>query len=816
MFKHFITFCIIVCSYYHASAQIDLSGTVKNSNGQLLEGAIISIDNTIKRTYSDSKGRYFLFNLKPGTYNLRVSLLGYYEFTQSLELTDSYFNDVVLFKKPYLTDEVLVTATKITSETPVTQSTISKMQIEESNRGKDVPSLMDALPGVVTTSDAGTGIGYTGLRIRGSDATRVNVTINGIPVNDAESQGLYWVDLPDILSSTGQIQVQRGIGTSVNGAGAFGGSVNMTTEQLSENPYAESNISYGSFNTKKVNLKAGTGLLKNKLAFETRLSKITSSGYIDRASSDLNSFYISGGYYGNKTLVKAIVFSGNETTYQSWYGTPESRYNNDVSGMLDYISRNELEEEDAANLLNSGRTYNYYLYSNQIDKYRQDNYQLHFSHQFSSVLTMNAALHLTRGIGYYEEYKKNQKLSSYDIAPVIIGDTIISKTDLIRRKWLDNYFYGIVYGAKYEKENLSVSFSGGYNQYDGDHYGDIIWTRYTAVNINQRYYFNNGFKQDWNNSLRAQYRIGQQWIVYADMQHRYVSYKFEGFDASINSVPQKVNYNFFNPKAGITFKRNSNEQAYLSVAIGNKEPSRDDFTDSSPLSRPKPEHMTDLEAGYSWKLKNFRAGINYYAMMYDNQLLLTGKVNDVGNYTRQNVKSSYRTGIELQAEYNLNTKISISGNAAISKNKIKNFDFYLDEYDAAFDYTGQILQTYSNSDIAFSPNMVAAAGISYKPLSWLKIGLNEKYVGRQYLDNTQSASKQLDAFYYTNAAVEVNFNIKNYASVNSGITIYNLLNKKYVNNGYTYGYMYDGRTIDETYYYPQALMHYIGYIRFTF
>lgn len=815
MIKHFFTVCLAL-GCLCASAQIDLNGTVKTENGKPLEGAIVSLDNTIHRTYTDQKGRYFLFNLKPGEYQLRVTLLGYYEYMQTIDLKSNIFSEVVLFKKPYVTDEVLVTTSRVTSETPVTQSTVSKAQIEENNRGKDVPTLMDALPGVVTTSDAGAGIGYTGLRIRGSDATRVNVTINGIPVNDAESQGMYWVDLPDILSSTGQIQVQRGLGTSVNGAGAFGGSVNMTTEQLSENAFAESNLSYGSYNTKKINLKAGTGLLKNKFSFETRLSKITSSGYIDRASSDLNSFYVSGGYYGNKTLVKAIIFSGKENTYQSWYGTPESRYKNDVQGMMDYISRNGLDEEDAANLLNSGRTYNYYLYPNQMDRYRQDYYQLHFSHQFSSVLTVNAALHLTRGIGYYEEYKKNQKLSDYGLSPVNLGDTIIKKTDLVRRKWLDNYFYGIIYGAKWEKDKLSVAFNGGFSQYDGDHYGDIIWSKYTAVANEQRYYFNNGFKQDWNNSIRAHYHLNLKWTAYVDLQHRYVSYKFDGFDAAINAVPQKVIYNFFNPKAGITFKRNAGEQAYLSVAIGNKEPSRDDFTDSSPLSRPKPEHMTDVEAGYSLSLKKFNAGINFYAMMYDNQLLLTGKINDVGNYTRQNVKNSYRAGVEVQAEYHLNSQLSLSGNAAFSKNKIKKFEYYLDEYDAAFDYTGQTLQTFSNTDISFSPNVVAAAGIAYKPFAWLKIALNEKYVGRQYLDNTQSSDKSLDAFYYTNAVLEGNFNLKKYASVNIGITLYNLLNAKYANNGYTYGYVYDGTTINETYYYPQALMHYLAYARITF
>lgn len=808
----------IMCMFANCCfAQITFTGTVKNETGQALVGAIVQLENTPLTTATDAEGRFALGKFKAGIYSVRVSLLGYETRSEKVDIQIALEQNYVLVKKSYVTDEVIISSTRVTEKSAMAFSTITKKQIEENNLGRDVPSLLDQLPGIVTTSDAGAGVGYTGIRIRGSDATRVNVTINGIPINDAESQAMYWVDMPDLLTSVEDIQIQRGVGTSTNGAAAFGGSVNVLTDKLQPEPYAESSVGYGSFNTQKANIKVGTGLIKNKFSIETRLSKIKSDGYIDRASSDLNSFMVSAGYYGKKSLLKFILFSGKEITYQSWNGTPESRANDDITGMLDFIGRNSLDQEDATNLLNAGRTYNFYTYKNQVDNFRQDNYQLHFSHQINNEFLFNAALHLTRGIGYYEEYKKHASLSGYGLSDVIIGSDTITVTNLIRRKWLDNYFYGATYSLKYQKEKWQSILGGAWNQYDGDHYGKVIWSQYASNGeIDHQYYFNNGLKTDFNIFLKNSYDITSKLNAWVDLQYRNISYEFEGFDNAFNNVPQKANYSFFNPKAGITFQRNKRETAYLSVSVGNKEPSRDDFTDSSPLSRPKSENLTDIEAGYKFTSRSFAASVNFYYMFYKDQLVLTGQVNDVGNYTRANIKNSYRAGAEAEVSYAILSNLKVAANASLSENKIKSYSYFLDTYDVDFNYTGQSETVLKNTDIAFSPSIVAAGNISYNPVRNLKLTLTEKYVGKQFLDNTADNSKSLGAFSYTNLAANYSIRLKSLKEINLGVTVYNLFNQLYESNGYTYGYSYDNQVVNENFYYPQAGTNFIGQVTLKF
>ncbi len=794
----------------NAFAQSDIHGTIKSETGVAIENATVALKGTNHLTFSDKNGKFSFFNLKAATATLVVNHLGFYEYTRELPLTGNQQIEIVLFKKPIVTDEVLIQAVKLSNRLPGAENKLNKQALESNNNGKDVPQLLDLLPGVVITSDAGTGIGYSGLRMRGSDATRINVTINNIPVNDAESHALYWVDMPDLISSTDEITIQRGVGTSESGAASFGGNINLITDKLQDHAYAESNLSYGSFNTKKANFKTSTGFINNHFSFETRLSTIQSSGYIDRASSDLKSFYLSGGYFGTSSMLKFIMFSGKEITYQAWNGVPESRYKNDINGMNDYINRNGLDEEDAANLLNSGRTYNAYTYKNQIDHYQQDNYQIHFSHHVTPLLSLNIATHLTRGLGYYEEYKKNDRLSSYGISDVVIGDTIISRSNLVRRKWLDNYFYGFVYSLSYQKKNIEIKTGGGWNQYDGDHYGTLVWVNFMNDSLaDKKYYFNNGLKTDYNHWIKTWYRFNYSWAAYFDLQYRFVSYRFTGFDQNFYNKRQLAEFNFINPKAGITFKRNEQENGWILIGIANKEPSRDDFTESTPASRPKHENLTDFEVGYEKQYSNFNVRINYYYMYYHNQLVLTGKVNDVGNYTRLNVPSSYRTGLEAEVNVKAGQRWLFQGNVSWNKNIIPRFEEYVDQYDIDFNYIGQKQLLYKNTTIAFSPEWIAAGSLEYAPFNNLKFSIAEKYVGKQFLDNTSSAHKVINAFAYTNVSLRWSTKLFKYIKSDLSLTVYNLFNTMYASNGYTYGYYYNNNRVDETFYYPQGGTHYL-------
>ncbi len=719
--------------------------------------------------------------------------------------------------KNYIADEVIISATRAKQKSATPFSTVTASDIEKNNLAKDIPSILELLPSVVTTSDAGAGVGYTGIRLRGSDATRINVTINGIPVNDAESQGMYWVDLPDLASSIEDMQVQRGVGTSTNGAGAFGGSINILTNKLSEQAYAETNFSYGTFNTCKATVKAGTGLLANNFAVDARLSKINSDGYIDRATADLKSFFVSGGYYGKKTLVKLNVFSGKEITYQAWYGTPEARINNDDVEMQNYIYRNGLDDEDATNLLNAGRTYNFYTYKNQVDNYQQDYYQLHFSHLLSNAFTFNAALHYTKGKGYYEEFKKNQPFEIFGWNAIIVGADTIDKTNLVRRKWLDNDFYGATYSVQYtNKKNIESVIGGAWNQYDGDHYTQFIWQQYAAAGLpNDKYYLNNGLKTDFNIFLKTNFEIKNKINAFVDVQLRNVGYNFTGFDELLNNVPQTVNYVFINPKTGVSVNHKYGT-GYISVGIGNKEPSRDDFTDSSPASRPKSENLTDLECGYKLLRKKFSVAFNYYLMIYKNQLVLTGRVNDVGNYTRTNVNSSYREGWEVEASCKPFSKLTLQGNATLSNNKIKKFVQFTDAYDENYNYAGQKEIEYKNTHIAFSPKLIAAGQLSYDVLKNFKATLINKYVSAQYLDNTSNNTKKLNAYSVTNFQLTYALHPKFVKEIGLNFTVYNLLNSLYQSNGYTWGYYTGQQLTTENFYYPQAGRHFMAQVAIKF
>ena len=782
-----------------AMAQFVVSGKITNGN-RPINGATVKIGN--RTASSNQEGNYRFENIPKGTKTLKVSFVGFQNISKQVDVNSDITQNFDLKEQVYLAEDVIVRATRANDKSATTYKNISKKEIEENNFGQDLPFILQNTPGVVVTSDAGAGVGYTGIRIRGSDNSRTNVTVNGIPINDSESQGTFYVNMPDFASSVNNIQIQRGVGTSTNGAGAFGGSLNIQTASGELEPYAEVNNTYGSFNTWKNTVKIGTGLINNKFSFDGRLSRISSNGYVDRGASLLKSYFLTGAYQGNKDLLRVNIFSGQEKTYQSWNGIPESRYNNDVAGMQAYIDRNGLGPEDAANLLNSGIRYNSFTYNNQTDNYNQSHYQLLYARQISNQFSFNGALHYTKGAGYYEEYRPDDKLKNYGLSPVIIGNDTINTTNLVRRRWLDNDFYGLTYAFNYiPKKALNFTLGGAYNQYSGAHYGQVIWAEYASNgSIDRHYYDNDGNKNDFNTYFKTNYSPIEALSLFADLQYRRINYTIRGTENKLNSLDIKDNLNFFNPKVGATYFINAEQNVYASFSVANKEPNRDDYVDGDTNTFPKSEHLNDVEIGYRYKAAKLNIGANVYEMFYKNQLVVTGKINDVGANYRQNVDKSYRLGIELDGSYQINKQFALNANAAISRNKIENFTEYIDDYDNG----GQIVNNYALPDISYSPNAVMFGELVYKPTKGSGIAIQSKYVSKQYLDNTQNDARKLDGYWVNNVRLGYDFKVFNLKNFNLGLLVNNLFDKKYASNGYTYGYFYGGALTTENFYYPQA------------
>lgn len=805
---------------FSTKAQLKITGSVVSSaNHQPVAGASISINNVPSCT-ADASGKFTCTVPSSGMYSILISSLSYADYKQSLSLNVDTVITIFLLPLPVLTEEIIVAATRANEKTPVSMSSVSKTDIEKQNSGQDLPYLLNQLPSVVVTSDAGNGIGYTGIRIRGTDPSRINVTVNGIPINDAESHNMYWVDLPDLASSVENIQVQRGVGTSTNGAGAFGGSINIQTLHSSDSAFAEINSSAGSFNTFKNTVLFGSGRINKFWSVDGRLSKISSDGYIDRASSDLKSFFVSTGFTGRKTIARLQVFSGKEITYQSWNGVPEARLNNDVEGMMEYISRNFSETVEAENLLNSGRNYNYYTYKNQVDDYQQDYYQLHLSHAFSPVLKATAALHYTYGHGFYEEFKYagdfngGGTLSKYGLDDITIGNETISASDLVRRKWLKNDFYGVTFSLNYDpSEKHQFILGGAANEYDGLHFHELKWMQY-AVHVapDQRYFNDEAIKTDNNIFLKYTFNINKNISLFTDQQVRSVNYQFNGvLDKSSEIVEQEDRLNFYNPKAGIYIVTGKNTSAYASAGVAHKEPNRDDYTESTTASRPKPEQLIDYEAGFIYKNRKLNASVNFYYMEYKDQLVLTGALNDVGNYTRTNAPESYRTGVEIAASVQPLKNISAGATITFSQNKINSFTEYLTNYEDGTETS----TSFSNTDIAFSPAAVGSAFLRYNITRNLSVQLDGKYVGKQFLDNTSDDKRSIDAYSLLNGNISYVIHPSFADEIALRFFCNNLLDLEYVSNGYTYGYIY-GDTVRENMYYPQAGINFTGQIAVKF
>jgi iron complex outermembrane receptor protein len=785
-----------------ASAQFSVSGKITDQQtGEPLSGATISIQSANISTSSGSDGKYTIQGLKTANYSFKITYVGYQATIKTIALKSSSTINFALNMATIINDEVTVNATRASFNSPIAFTNVSGKDIQKNNLGQDLPYLLDQTPSVVTTSDGGTGIGYTYIHIRGSDATRINVTINGIPYNDSEEEGVYFVDIPDLASSVNDIQIQRGVGTSTNGAGAFGASINIQTTTRRDTGYLELNNSAGSYGAIKNTLNIGTGLLDNKFTFDARLSNITSNGYIDRASANFKSYFLNGAFYGKNTVIRLVTFGGTEHTYQAWDGVPEDSIR---AGNRTY---NPLGLEP-----------NGTFYNNQTDNYTQIHYQLLVDQKISDKISFNGALHYTHGYGYYEEYVDNDSVKNYGLKPAVVGGDTIKTTDLTRRLWLNNKFYGVTYNFKYQPQaNLDFNLGGAYNEYRGGHYDDIEWTQQTTnITPNYQYEEDNAFKTDFNIYGKADYKLGK-FTLYADMQYRHIYYSFLGFNDELQNEQEQVRLNFFNPKAGITYQIDPKSNIYLSFGVGNHEPDRDDYVQSTPDSRPRPENLKDWELGYRTNQGVFAGGINAFYMLYYNQLVVTGALNDVGDQIQSNVKNSFREGLEFDGKLRPNRWFVWSATASLSANKVKNFNQYLIDFDnnTTVDYQ------YKETNIAFSPDFIASSEVGFMPFKNSEIAFISKYVSRQYLDNTSNtnppgyaasdpiSNRYLNIYFVNGVRLNYNFSIKSVKNIGITFLVNNIFSEKYESNGATYPDIESGKVVNYNYFYPQAPINFL-------
>ena len=708
--------------------------------------------------------------------------------------------------------EVEVLSTRATETTPIAYTNIDEKRIKMYNAGVDLPYIVSMTPGAITTSDAGTGIGYTTLRVRGTDGTRINVTANGIPVNDAESHTVFWVNLPDFASSVKDIQIQRGVGTSTNGAGSFGASMNLRTGSMSLKPYTELSASAGSFGTHKETLKMGTGLIGGHWTFDARLSNISSDGYIERASSSLKSYYLQAAYYADNTAVRFITFAGDEETYHAW----------------NYASKEEMQlygrRYNSCGYMYTDENGKAHYYNDQTDNYCQKNYQLLIDHHLSNRVSMNIGLHYTKGDGYYQEYKTSRKLVEYALTPFIHDGTTVKKSDLVRRKAMDNHFGGAVFSLNYKESRLNATVGGALNRYTGDHFGNVLWVKNYIGNLGaaHEYYRNQGTKNDGNIYLKADYSIASSLNAYLDLQYRHIGYTIEGYNDKWNDATGALQqldidetFDFFNPKAGLSWQIDKHNRLFGSVSIAHKEPTRNNYTDGKLHSQPKAEKLTDYELGYTFGSKRLQAGVNLYYMHYKDQLALTGELNEIGEPLADNIPDSYRAGIELMASAALPFGFSWEANATLSRNRIKEFTEVL--YDDDTYEKWEI--NHGETRIAFSPDIIANNILSYSNKG-LSLSVHTQYVGKQYMSNAQQSDHLLDAYFVSNLYASYTFNLRGTKSVTVGANIYNLFNEEYENNGYAGSgyYTVNGEKTRYNYagYAAQAGTNFLGHVTINF
>jgi iron complex outermembrane receptor protein len=760
-----------------ANAQsFTLSGKVVDENKSPLAGASILVKEIKKGTTTDFEGN-FSFNLEKGTYTVEVSFLGYNTISEKITLSNDEEYVIELQIGSTVLEEVLVSAVRVNTDVPVTFSNLTKKEIAKRNLGQDIPILLNYMPSVVSSSDAGAGVGYTYMSVRGSNGSRINVTVNGIPYNDPESHGTFWVNLGDFASSTENLQLQRGIGTSTNGSGAFGASLNILTDAVSEDAFAEISNSFGSFNTRKHTVKFSTGTINEHIEIAGRLSNISSDGYIDRAFADLKSYYLQGSYTDENTLIKAVTFGGKEQTYQAWYG----------------LSAAELAED---------RRQNPYTYDNETDNYEQNHYQLHWNERLNDQWSANLALNYTKGVGYFEQSKEGEDAADFN-------NLIADGSDVIVRRWLDNDFYVVNFNTNYKTDKLNFISGVSYSDYTGDHYGEVIWGSDLAadVTIRDRYYFSDAKKTDFSAFAKATFDITDKLIGYVDVQGRFVGYQTKGITSDIVPIDVDANFSFFNPKFGFTYKINQNNSLYTSFAVANKEPNRNDFENGVTT----PETLNDYELGWRLKSENIKLTINSYYMDYKNQLVLTGALNDVGAPIRATSGSSYRLGLEIDADIRISNELSIKPNATFSSNK--NRDFFITK-------DGNTTpQSLGNTDVSFSPDIIVGNSFTYAPLENLQFSFLSKYVGAQFLSNFNSEISTNDVLdsYFT-SDINIVYELKTtkiFKSITFTALVNNVFNVEYVDRGYYYTFDDDYSvpnqvtTMDGAGYYPQATRNFL-------
>ncbi|WP_034886927.1 TonB-dependent receptor [Gillisia sp. Hel_I_29] len=783
---------LILISIQAFSQDYILKGKI-TANNKAIEGASVMALGENVGTQTDAQGNYSI-SLKEGSYTFLFT----YGNSRTVEvlLDKNTTIDVDLSKAAEVLDEVFLSALRVNAQSPITYSNLSNEEIEDRNLGQDIPVLMSYMPNVVTTSDAGAGVGYTGIRVRGSDATRVNVTINGVPYNDSESQGTFWVNLPDFASSVENIQLQRGVGTSTNGAGAFGASLNILTDGYSTAANAETSHSFGSYNTRKHTVKFSTGLMNDHWEIAGRASQIKSDGYIDRASSDLKSYFLQAAYVNDNTLIKALMFGGTEKTYQAWYG---------IDG--ETLSSNRTFNPAGAYTSNGEDMF----YDNQTDNYQQDHYQLLWNQKFDPNWSSNFALHYTRGKGYYEEFNEDASLNEFGLQNFMADGMEITTSDLVGRKWLDNDFYGATFNLNYQNSKLDLDLGGGLNRYEGDHFGDVIYTRFAKNGEpSEHYYFNDAVKTDFNIYSKANFAITEKLAAYVDLQIRTIDYVTDGLLDDQTSFNVDDNFSFFNPKAGLTYQLNDINQFYFSYARANREPSRADYENGNPES----EGLNDFELGWRYKAPKVQINTNVYLMDYQNQLVLTGGIDDEGAFVRENSGNSYRLGLEIDASIQISDKFKIRPNFSVSRNK--NVDF-------VSNFNGE-LNNFGDTDISYSPEIVAGNILSYTPINNLQFSLLSKYVGDQYMSNIEAKNSKLDSYFVNDLNVQYTIRqLSVFKEVTFTALVNNILNEKYVSNGYYYTYDVENpdlpsgvQTFDGAGYYPQATTNFLAGITLKF
>ncbi len=782
--KKYFLFNILFFTVHALFAQLHtVSGKITDEQNKPIIGASVVVQDQNKGTSTDFNGDYELL-LPEGNYILEFIGLGYESFVKSINLDADTILDVTLPTSNQTLEEVLVRGVRVDADSPITHSNMDEEELSKRNLGQDLPIMMNFLPSVVTTTDAGAGVGYTGIRVRGSDATRINVTLNGIPYNDAESQGTFWVNMPDFTSSVEDLQLQRGVGTSTNGSGAFGASINLQTDAIATDPYASVANSFGSFNTWKHTAKFSTGLIDDRFEMAGRLSKIKSDGYIDRAFTDLTSYYLHGAYITDKTLVKAIMFGGDQQTYQAWNGVDAETMENDrtfnSAGM--YFDANG----------------NIKFYKDETDNYKQDHYQLHWNQRINHIWSTNLSLNYTKGLGYFEQYRQDDDFATYGMEPYEVNGEWIDKTDLIRRRWLDNDYYVLSANVNYKEGDWDIMAGGFYSNYTGDHYGEVIWAEHAlGTEKGERYYFSDATKTEVSVFAKANYAISEKWKAFADVQGRFISYRTQGLSSSIVELDIDKDFSFFNPKAGLSYQLSDANQFYVSYAKAHREPNRQDFEEDIETA----EALDDWELGWRYSTEKFKLSSNVYYMYYRNQLVLTGELDDVGRPIRTNSGKSYRTGVELDAELMIHPKLTWFANTTLSINKNKDF---------VTNWDGELMN-FGDTELSFSPSVIASSMFLYQPISNLQLGFLSKYVGEQYMGNTQTKISKLDAYFVNDIQVHYQWKPNYFAkSITFSALINNVFNEKYASNGFYYTYDDDYstpgiiETQEGTGYYPQA------------